>query len=284
MVVDLKELNKIVKQKLSKISWIEPGTPAVLLLPDSRVFHASALFPSSLKGDELRKAVLERTQKEIPLPFANAQVALSQGEKKGDKLRTTVYAVEKKVLSGFRQMFEATSLFVTTAEANSQSTYRCIQKYCGSELKASLNSSDAVMIADLGSHWLNVSVYTSSGACLYTRSIPYKQFVRSKNLSTKLSQEIVDRIPGFVQEIVLHFMQEGLSIQHVLFSGVEAWDERLLSKTSTEEKQISFMRVGDVLKIDALEPKDIHTFGVSIGAGLRAAAPLAQNNQHNLLS
>jgi len=278
------ELQTLIKQKLSRLSWIQPGTPAVLLLPDSRVFYYGDLYPSSLKGSQLKAMVFEKAQKEIPLPFSQAILTLSQGDRVEDQTRTTVYAVEREVIKGFTSLFSERLVRLIAVETNSKSVLRFVQKTIRSEHRHLLKQNNVFFLIDLGSSWMNASVYTKKGACLYTRSIPYKQFTHEKRSSAKLPQTIVDSIAGVIDEIVLHFRQEGISLECVLLSGVEAWDERFIAKPLSEEGTLSVIRVGDVLDVKTLTPKELHVFGACIGAGIRAATPFIYNYQHNFLS
>ena len=282
-VVRPEEIKKILKQKLGKVSWAQSPLRTTLLIPDSRVFYSGFMLPKSLKGDALQTEALSRAQKQIPVPFSKARTDITQGDRLDDSVRTTVYAVEQEVINGFQDIFSETPLNIMAIEANSKAVFRLVQKYPHNDQKNEKNSEGVIVVADLGRQWMTMSVYTQKGSCLYSRSVSYAHSSKENNDKEEVSKSVVDIVSGALQETVIYSTKNGMKIQHVLLSGVEAWGKsfELLSKKKIEE--VSLVRLGDILSVHYMSAKDVHVFGAAVGAALRASFPMRYGYQHNLI-
>lgn len=242
-IVKTDELKKIIDDALKKTPLNNSKIKTTLLMPESRVFSAH--------GDLLK------AQQDIPVPFENAQIAVS-GE--------TIYAMEKSVFDSFKSVFDLPHFTLVTSEANTKSIWRLI-KFLGSKEIFPKNDKNLIGIVDIGHSWINISLYTAAGATMFSRSFSY---------SGALSKA-VESVVGTIKETVVYFLQEKREVGTFILAGVEAEDQRI------EEKDLVIKRIGEVVKVADHSSKEIHTYGAAIGAALRTVHLRRDAYQYNFL-
>jgi prepilin-type N-terminal cleavage/methylation domain-containing protein len=285
-VLEKEEVQKKIDElfKKEKIGHVR----AALLLPESRVFSTSFLLPTGTKGEAVQTQALERAQRDIPIPFAQAVTSVSQGERTENGIQTTVYAMEQKVFDGFAQLFEHTQIKIVAIEANTKGVHRLLKNKAkkngkkGKDGKVKRKRKDVMMVVDVGHSWATMSVYTPKGSNLYSRTISYRHVGEGLAGKEALPGEIVELLTGAIKDAMVYFDQQELSIQHMYLSGVEALDTALRDAFKGEEfKELQPQWIGDVLPGTQLTKKKIHQFGPSIGAAMRAVHPFRYRYQHN---
>lgn len=280
-IVKPEELKQLLAQKLTSLH-IPRGMRTTVLVPESRVFSHSVLLDGALRGVELRARARELAQREIPVPFAGAQTCVSEGAKEGDKIRATVYVAQREVFTPLSNVFQPPACTPIAMEANSKALLRLLQRFGGKTLPAARGT--LVGIVDVGHSWTSVSLYTPAGSNVFSRTIPHHLKGRLDPQAVQLPERVVDSVVGTVKEIVLFFEGKQMKIGQFVFAGVEAQDDRLKEKLAREELAVPMQMVGDVVEVDGLSKKQVHTFGAAIGAAVRAAFPLRYSNQYNFLN
>ncbi|MBI4713856.1 pilus assembly protein PilM [Candidatus Uhrbacteria bacterium] len=266
-VVKAEELKKIIEDTLKKTPIVESRLKTTLLMPESRVFSTSFLLEEGLEQKTFTREALLRAQRDIPVPFEQAQTTISKGGRENGKTRTTVYTVEKNVFDSFKTAFDLSYFQLVAAEANTKALWRLL-RYLGSKEAFPKKENQLVGIVDIGNSWINISVYTANGATLYSRSISY----------SGSSQKAVESIVETMKEIVIYFSQEKREIVSFILAGVEAEDKKI------EEKNLMIKKIGEVVKVASHSSKEIHMYGAALGAALRTVHLRRDAYQHNFLT
>ncbi len=280
LVVDEKvmkpeEVKKMIDDRLKKEGMRVGVNRTTLLIPESRVFASSLLLSSQRPREEAGIEAKDRAQLEIPIPFDEALVAVAQGKRTGSEVRTTVYAIERRVADGLRSVCDPKQCQLVAMEANSKALLRLFQRYGKSSLQIN-DPQTLITLIDVGHAWTTISVYHPDGSNLFSRTLSY-EFGSLQKGQASLSQQAVDVIHRTIDEIMLYFKEKKMEIGVFLFAGVEAEDDRF-------KKNDRFYEVGDVVHISGLKKKDIHIYGAAIGAALRTVHPFHYKHQHNFIS
>ncbi len=164
-------------------------------------------------------------------------------------------------------MFDLPYFQIVAVEANTKALWRLVTSVGSKDVLPKKNN-QLIGIVDIGNSWMNVSLYTASGATLYSRSTSY----------SGTSQKAVESIIETIRETVVYFSQEKREISSFILAGVEAEDKVI------EEKEMVIKKIGEIVKVANHSPKEIHTYGAAIGAALRTVHLRRDAYQHNLLS
>jgi Tfp pilus assembly PilM family ATPase len=273
-VVRAVELKEIVNKRLEKEGLLNGGLRTTLLVPESRVFASSLLLPATKKGEEARHEAIDRAQREIPIPFEQAVVVVSQGAKQEQEIRQTVYAIDKSVFDGLKQVVDPAHTRLIAMEANSKALLRLFQRYGQSNLQVK-DSKTLIGLVDIGHSWATISLYLKDGSNLFSRTLSYKSTLGAKD-TARLPQATVDLIHSTIEEVMVYFSEKQTTIGLFLFAGVEAEDERF-------KKEGLFYQMGDVVTIGDQKKRAIHTYGAAIGAAMRSVHPFQYSHQHNFI-
>jgi len=283
-VVDVEGLAKVLKQQLKKTTFSQGVRRTTLLVPESRVLSSGGFFEKRLRGSALDEVVTERAQQDIPLPFKDAYVSISCGGKEAGKVRTTLYASQKEVIDGLRGVIDSEQFRLVAMEANSKALLRLFFQFASEDMKP-CSENELVGIVDVGHSWTTVSFYTPSGSNVLSRTLSHPDAVQQGGKNDgKLPVEVLDNIRTTISESVVYFKQHEQVVSTVVLAGVEAYDDMVLEEISKSGGEFQVVRMGEVVKLSGLKPKDIHTFGAAIGAALRAVRPWRYNYQHNFSS
>jgi Tfp pilus assembly PilM family ATPase len=273
-VISAKALKEIVNKRLEKEGLLNGGLRTTLLVPESRVFASSLLLPATKKGEEARHEAIDRAQREIPIPFEQAVVVVSQGARQENEIRHTVYAIDKGVFDGLRQVFDPLHVRMIAMEANSKALLRIFQRYGQSNLQVK-DLKTLIGLVDIGHSWATISLYLKDGSNLFSRTLSYKSAGGVRD-ATHLPQITVDLIHSTIEEVVVYFSEKQTKIGLFLFAGVEAEDERF-------KKDGLFYQMGDVVTVGDQKKRAIHTYGAAIGAAMRSVHPFQYSHQHNFI-
>lgn len=275
-VVEGDKLKEIVSTRLKKEELVDGGLKTTLLVPESRVFASSMLLPSTKRGEEARHEAIDRAQREIPIPFEQAVPVVSFGAKTDGQTRTTVYAIEKDVFAGLKNIFDPPHFRPVAMEANSKALLRLFQRHGKSSLQVK-DAKTLIGLVDIGHSWATISAYLSDGSNLFSRTISFHRIGGASKESAKLSQATIDFIHSTIEEVVVYFTEKQVKIGFFLFAGVEAEDDRF-------KKEETFYQMGDVVEVSGQKKRVIHIFGAAIGAAIRSAHPLQYRHQHNFIN
>lgn len=272
-VIESEKVKELLEARLKKEGLSVP-VRTTLLVPESRVFSSSFLFPSAKRSVEANHEARDRAEREIPIPFDEAVVAVSRGGRADGQVRTTAYAVERAVYDGLLSVCDPNICRIVAMEANSKALLRLFQRYARAGHKER-GPKTLMAIVDVGSAWATVSVYAADGSNLFSRTLSYHPAGEASK-AARLPQATVDIIHSTLEEVVIYFQQQKLEISRFVFAGVEAEDER-------NKKNGAYQPMGEVVTIGSLKKRDVHIFGAAIGAALRSASPLIYQNQHNFI-
>lgn len=275
-VVEADKLKEIVNKRLEKEGLVDGGLKTTLLVPESRVFASSMLLPGTKRGEEARHEAIDRAQREIPIPFEQAVPVVSFGAKEEGQTRTTVYAIERDVFDGLKNVFDPKQFRLIAMEANSKALLRLFQHYGKSSLQVKDNKT-LIGLVDIGHSWATISIYLPDGSNLFSRTISFHRVGGASKESGRLPQTTVEFIHSTIEEVVLYFKEKQMKIGLFLFAGVEAEDDRF-------KKGESFYQMGDVGEVHGQKKRAIHIFGAAMGAALRSIHPFQYHRQHNFIN
>jgi len=267
-------------QKEMKRSVFAKGyRPATLLLPDSRVFSSSFFLPQKSKGQVLLQEAREQAQKEIPLPFENASIALTQTSKEERGIHTVMYAVQKNILEDFRSVFEEHFLLVAS-ETNSRALLRLLMTYLPKKQRPS-GQKEIIGVVDIGHAWSTISFYTLGGLTLFSRSTPHelKEIKKEASLSKKSADFLVD----MVHESVLYFEQNGYRIALIVLGGTQTLYKNIQQTLAKELPQCSCAFIASLIHIPGFQGKQLDAFGACIGAAMRSVHPRRYVHEHTFI-
>lgn len=274
-VVEADKLKEIINKRLEKEGLVDSRIKTTLLVPESRVFASSMLLPATKRGEEGRHEAIDRAQREIPIPFEQAVPVVSFGAKVDGQTRTTVYAIEKDVFAGLKNIFDPAHFRLVAMEANSKALLRLFQRHGKSSLQVK-EAKTLIGLVDIGHSWATISVYLSDGSNLFSRTISFHRLGGASKESARLSQATVDFIHSTIEEVVVYFSEKQMKIGLFLFAGVEAEDDRF-------KKDNMFYQMGDVVEVSGQKKRAIHIFGAAIGAAIRSAHSTKYRHQHNFI-
>ena len=266
-VIKVEELKKIIEEAIKKTPIAGSRLKTTLLMPESRVFSTSFLLEDGFGQTTFTREVLARAQKDIPVPFDQAQIAVSKAGREEKGTRVSVYAVEKSVFESFKSVFELPYFQIVAVEANTKALWRLVFSIGAKDILPKRNN-QLIGIVDIGNSWINVSLYTASGATMYSRSTSY----------SGASQKAVESIVETIRETVVYFSQEKREVSSFILAGVEAEDKKI------EEKDLVIKKIGDIVKVANHSAKEIHTYGAAIGAALRSVHVRKAAYQHNFIT
>lgn len=277
------DLKAILKDTFTTLGLSDHPYRTSVLVAESRVFSHSVLIQGSVKGEERKTRAREAAQREIPVPFSQAQVCTALGGKEGDQTRMAVCVIEKKVFEPLHAVFSGGLLRLVAMEANTKSLFRVLTKYAGETLQT-IPLGSLIAIVDVGHAWTTLSLYRRSGENVFSRTIPngLKEKINGKTI--ELSKGVVDSIIGTINETVLFFEQTQKRVGLVIFAGVEAQDDRFKETLSKGDEKFPTHLISDIIKIEGISKIQLHAFGSAIGVALRSARPGAYQQQHNFLS
>jgi hypothetical protein len=279
-VVEGEKTLSAIREGLKKQPIGNEAYRAVLLVPESRVFASSFVTTYTLKGEELFQEARVIAQREIPIPFSQADLTLSQGDREAGGIRRTLFAIDSVVAKGYRDLTAGMQAHVVATEPNSSGLIRLMTHYAGA-WKAAISAENLLAVVDVGHTWTTISVHTYKGTTVYTRSLSYASL--GKPSKTKMiSKEVVDMIGQIIRETVVYFERHERQIGGVVLAGVESMDAGLLTALKTlfkEEHHIE--RLADICQSQGVTEKQWQKFGSAIGAARRAAAPWAYSHDHN---
>lgn len=281
-VEKLDELKTILKERLHTFELTNRSYRTTVLVPESRVFSHSGLISTDVKREERKSRALDAAQREIPVPFSQAQVCVSFGGKEDDQIRVTVYAVARQVFDSLHAAFAESTLRLVAMEANTKALLRLISTF-GNEMLQKIAPDSLIAIVDVGHAWTTLSLYTRAGSSVFSRTIPHTRKKKMNVVKTMLPDDTVDTIVETLRETVLFFEQKHLLIGCVVLGGVEAKDERFREKLGNDEKKIPTCLISEVVKLRGISEGQLHAFGSAIGAALRSSKPWQHAYQHNFL-
>lgn len=283
------ELDTLLREKMQDAPFLN-GEPfrTTILIPESHVFTSSFLLPADLKSEPLHNVALDRAQKDIPLPFSNAEVTITTDKKHEDQRRVTIHAVQRDVAQGLRGILDPDHFDLTAMESNTKALERLINLFGTEALKKDSKNHHRLAIVDVGHSWATLSVYTPSGLCVFSRSLAYREIEEDleKEQGVALNDASIQKIIGMVEQIIDHFSADSAEVSCILFAGVEAAQDvfkQAIEEQGTGEELCEMGTIGDMVRVDDLSPDKIHTYGAAIGAAVRAAKPRKFKHQHNFV-
>ncbi len=281
-VVDPKKLLMFLKSEISKSSFLGHRLKSTILIPESRVFSSGFVLPKKLKKKQVISDALKKAQKDIPIHFSDSALAVSQGAEEEGGVRTTVYAVQKDVVDGLKQIIDNDNFSIVAMEANSKAIFRIIKRF-GKIKGLKKNPKGLIGIVDVGHTWTTISIYTQSGSSVFSRTISYSKHV-DKNQAIVLSQETVDRIVETIKSSVVYFKERNLKISSFVLAGVESESEVLKAALQKEGKVVPVTTLAAIIKLKNISIKDVHRYGAAIGAAIRSNHTYKYAYQHNFIS
>ncbi|MFA4922775.1 MAG: pilus assembly protein PilM [Ignavibacteriaceae bacterium] len=277
------DLKVILKDKLAALGLTNRPYRTTVLVPESRVFSHTVLLPISIKGEERKIRARDAAQREIPIPFSQAQVCTSFGGREGEEIRATVYAVAGQVFDPLHSLFVGGILSLVAMEANTKALLRLLTTFGLSALQTSPSGS-LIAIVDVGHAWTTFSLYTRIGSNLFSRTIPHAGREKTSTDKNELTQTTVDTIVETMRETMLFFKQKNQSIGIIVLGGVEAQDDRFKEKLGSVKGEYSTHLISDVVQLRGVSASQLHAFGGAIGAALRSIKPWKNAYQHNFLT
>lgn len=275
-IVETEALREILRKRLEKEGLMDQRIRTTFLIPESRVFATSFLFPESKKGPLWFHEAIDRAQQDIPIPFDEAVAVAAQGAKYKGQIRTTVYAIERDVFQGLQGIVDASAMTPVAMEANSKALLRLFQRY-GKRALQHRDPKTLIGLVDIGHSWATISLYLPDGSNLFSRTLSYHVNASKTKDPVRLPQTTVDFIHRTIEEVVVYFKGQETKIGLFLFAGVEAEDERF-------KKDKLFYQMGDVVEVAGLNKKSIQTYGAAVGAAMRSVLPYRYQRQHNFIS
>ena len=278
-VVDLKSLKTFFHKEIQRSVFVKGKRPATLLLPDSRIFSSSFFLPYKCKGQTLIQEAREQAQKEIPLPFENATITLSQTHKEERGFHTAVYAVQKSILDDFRSIFEE-YFFLRASETNSKALLRLLMVFLPKKQRPS-GQKDLIGIVDIGHTWSTISFYTPYGLTLFSRSTPHE--LKEIKQEIILPKKSADLLIDMVRESVLYFEQNGYRIPLIVLGGTQTLYKNIQQTLAKELPQCSSAFIASLVHVPGFQGKQLDAFGACIGAAMRSVHPRYYAHEHNFI-
>ncbi len=277
------QLKHILADRLNTLNLHGAGYHTTVLVPESRVFSSSFLTEDSVKDSGAMIRAKTQAQRDIPIPFSQARVDVSQGRKEQGGIRTTVYAVEERILKALEDVVAMPLLRPLAFEANTKALFRLFQCFGNKRLQDAGHTA-VVVIVDVGHSWTTVSFYGLGGSNLFSRTIPHHHRMEVSRGSRLLSSDVVNSIIETIRETMVFFTCKQFTIQAFLLAGVEAADAQLVQKIrAVHQAEIHPQGIAEVVAIPGVKAQDVNRFGSAIGAALRAAKPWRYTYQHNFL-
>ena len=278
------KLKKILSNQLRAIGLHGERFRTTALLAESRVFSSSFLMSEKVKDPGAFEYAKTQAQRDIPIPFSQARMDVSQGYKETGGIRTTVYAVEKSIAEAVESTMDIPTLRLVALEANTKALFRLFQRY-GKKGAVIRDEKALVAILDVGHSWTTVALYSAAGSNFFSRTIPHSRAKKIRATSGRLSPEVIEMIVSTIEETMIFFQQKQFPLSTFLLGGVEVMDGRLIEKIRKRKlSQIEPQGIADVLQIAGVEKaEDIYRFGAAIGAGLRALQSWRYEYQHNFI-
>ncbi|HBK34131.1 TPA: hypothetical protein DEP34_00215 [Candidatus Uhrbacteria bacterium] len=282
-IVKQEELKALIQEQLKTIRpFIASSVRTTILVPESRVFSAEILV--ELHQDE-EMALAEATrlaQKKIPIPFGQAYLSASWGEKISDQKRVNIYTSPREVIDGLSHVFLTFFPHLIAMEVNSKALQRLLILF--SKYKQLLAKKDQLIcIADVGHSWSTISVFTSYGSQLFSRTLSHAGHCEVVEGKMVLRPEAAQLIAETITETKAFFHVQKRPIAVAVLCGVEAMQEHVLDACRLE-KEIPVILAGDMVTLHGASKDSIHCFGAAIGAAYRALRPGQYAYQHNFLS
>lgn len=250
-----------------------------LLIPESNVFSSSFILPRSVGREALEKESLVQGQKDIPMSAEQGYVTISQGEKVEGGIRTTLYLSPKEVIDSLKEVARHEGLELVAMEANTKALFRTVKKHLPSSLRP-VNVDQRVVVVDVGNSWTTISMYTPTGANIFSRTMKHKNETSLEEREV-LSGEAIEAITSGLKESMLYFQKQGASISMVVLAGVEAKSPGLQKALEQFTKETSVQLIGDAINIKGVTAEELHTYGGAIGAAMRSVQPFRYRKQHN---
>lgn len=225
-----------------------------IVIPDSRVFHASVSVEKQQK-DAMEDQARLLAQREIPLPFPSAYV-LTAFSINQQKIQADVEAVERETIDNLIATISHNHVQLVVIEARSRALWR-LAKACHVVFDA------LVGFIDITENWITVNLFEKE-RCVYSRSIRQKkEFLMSHS----------DFITHLLDEIVLYYQQRDVKIDRFIFSGTVLVDQVLQKQIETWTGNVkkSFFNEFISLKGVHQELKQQFVFSAAIGTALYAA-------------
>lgn len=278
-VLNPQKLQEIVASMLKEKHLDRTSYRTTILVPESRVFSYSMLLDASLKGEDRMLRARTLAQKEIPLPFSQAQLCFSDGGREDGKVRTTVYALHNEVFDPLVKSFSHPSLHVRAIETNSEALFRLVMHAADQTQKSPHH---LLVIVDVGHDWTTVTLYTAEGSSLLSRTIPHLSGQKRKeNRGSSVPASVVDSLIDTLREIMVFSTQNTWQIERIVCAGVEAQDTELIKRAKALE--VPCVLIGEHVKTSGISKQDMHRFAAAIGAAMRAANFHGNSYQHNFL-
>ncbi len=102
-VVKAEDLKKIIEEAIKKTPIAGSRLKTTLLMPESRVFSTSFILEDGFEQATFTREALSRAQKDIPVPFGQAQTSVSKAGREEKGTRVGVMQLRKVFLNLSKQ-------------------------------------------------------------------------------------------------------------------------------------------------------------------------------------
>ena len=284
LIIDPERLKIVLKNAMKQMGLHGLRLRTNCLIPESRVFSYSCKLDASLKNEDVMLAAKMRAQKEIPLNFEHAHMALSQGLKKDGEIQTTVFATEDAVIKGILQSIDSKDFCLVSLESDTKSHFRFFQRF-NAPILHKLPPDKFIGILDVDHAWVTIAFFQKDGETFFSRTVSCKQYEKENVPDAMLSVKIVDMLIGAVEEAVLCYQSKDLSLGVFILTGAEAANaSNILEAMKKQLPQAAVFASGTILARSEMEQKKHQVFSAAIGAALRAAPPHSFSHQYNFLT
>jgi hypothetical protein len=277
------EIKKIIEQAMNEWNLPKDSFRTTVLVPESRVFFTNVVLDKKMSNASAFEAAKNLAQKDIPIPFNQVSLVTSKGEVSDNDQLINVYTCQKEIIEGLKNAVNLPFFKPVAMETNSKALLRLFNQFAPSAGKSKIQK-DLIGVVDIGHDWTTVSVYTSFGSLLFSRSLSYGDSVKENQGIPILPLKTVELIVETIKEVKEFFLGQNKKIAMFLLCGVEAIQKDVLNACEQEEKSFLTVSVGKLVQIPSLTEADIHCFGSAIGAACRSLSPGKYSYQHNFLN
>ncbi|MBI4599162.1 pilus assembly protein PilM [Candidatus Uhrbacteria bacterium] len=283
-VRDPKHLRTFLESALARGPFSRRAFPAVLLVPESRVFSSQVSLSAGVARGAWQEEARRRAQQDIPLSFTHARVSFESMADKSVGPRVTAYAAEEAVVEGLLAAVGLPSFAMAAAEANTKAVWRLCRRFAPHVRPA---PRELLGIVDVGHTWATIAFYADGGSCLFSRTFrvhpPSTKRGTDALLSGIPSKRSVDMILETIQDSVVYFEPRGWRVSCVVLAGVEAAHKTVLEACAKVRPELPMFPIGKVVRVPGLSPREVHAYGAALGAALRAACPRRFSADHTFI-
>jgi len=277
------EIKKLIEQGMTEWSLPKDSFRTTVLIPESRVFFTNVVLEKKMSESSAIEEAKNLAQKDIPIPFNQVCLTTSKGEVLENDQLINVYTCQKEIVSGLKNATDLPFFKLVAMETNSKALLRLFNQFASSAEKLKIQK-DLIGVVDIGHDWTTVSVYTSFGSLLFSRSLSCGDLLNENQKISTLPLKTIELIIETIKEVKEFFLGQNKKIATFLLCGVEAIQKDVLNACEQEEKSFLTVSVGKLIQIPSLTEAGIHCFGSAIGAACRSLSPRKYACQHNFLN